>query len=363
LILLAVACTDSRRRTTATKPPAPRPVRLSLRSYSFPFELNGERAPLGRRFLQVELTLENNGSATAIPAGWTAFELTTVEGSSHLAERTAAAANPCSDATVSIQTSRSCALVFELSADARPSELAYDSGTASYTASFNDAVGPPLLCSEPALENDAAACSDECNNDGDAYVDCDDADCCAMRADCPAGTYCAGSPVDPPGAFTGALVLDDFAIQSIDPSTLRAGTTPCRAPVLVAVDFVNDGDTIEVSGEISGPVRLIGVDTPEVGRDGAPGECFADQASEFTRQLTSHLVWLTFDAECRDRFERNLAYVHIGAETSDLVQRHLLRRGFAETLTVSPNDSFAELFQRDQAAAADANAGLWQACQ
>src|SRR5687767_7880653 len=106
-----MACTESRRRPTSTPPPSPRPVRLSLRSYSFPFELNGERAAAGRRFLQVELTLENNGSASPIPAGWTSFELTTLDGSSHVADRTASASNPCTDATVSIQTSRSCALL------------------------------------------------------------------------------------------------------------------------------------------------------------------------------------------------------------------------------------------------------------
>ena len=36
-------------------------------------------------------------------------------------------------------------------------------------------------------------------------------------------------------------------------------------------------------------------------------------------------VWLTFDAECKDGYDRTLAYVHRGLETNDFAQRLLLR--------------------------------------
>ena len=39
-------------------------------------------------------------------------------------------------------------------------------------------------------ENTPAACSDGCSNDGDAYVDCDDYDCCPVRTDCGPTTGC-----------------------------------------------------------------------------------------------------------------------------------------------------------------------------
>jgi hypothetical protein len=39
-------------------------------------------------------------------------------------------------------------------------------------------------------ENTLAACSDGCSNDGDAYVDCNDFDCCPVRNDCPVTTSC-----------------------------------------------------------------------------------------------------------------------------------------------------------------------------
>lgn len=48
-------------------------------------------------------------------------------------------------------------------------------------------AGPVCI---PGAEASLAACSDGCSNDGDAYVDCDDYDCCPFRANCPATTAC-----------------------------------------------------------------------------------------------------------------------------------------------------------------------------
>jgi len=204
-------------------------------------------------------------------------------------------------------------------------------------------------------EGSLDGCRDACDNEGDDVIDCADSDCCDLVS-CTSDTYCGQQP-DPFASL-------DFhpAIASIDPSALRHGDNPCRAPVLVLVNYVNDGDTMEVSGALEGLVRMIGVDTPEVGRDGMPSECYGDEASAFSQALRGRQVWLTFDAECVDQFDRHLAYVHIGPNSRDLYQRHLLRRGFATALTVSPNDSLAPLFDHDQSLAAQAGAGLWSAC-
>ena len=69
---------------------------------------------------------------------------------------------------------------------------------------------------------------------------------------------------------------------------------------------------------------------------------------------------LVFDAERRDQYGRLLAYVYVG----DLfVNAELLRRGFARTLTIAPNDSFAARFDALQRAAGSAGRGLWGACE
>ena len=104
----------------------------------------------------------------------------------------------------------------------------------------------------------------------------------------------------------------------------------------------------------------LGVDTPEV--DPNIGvECFGKQASELNRELVEgEQVRLVFDAERRDRYDRLLAYVYVG-ET--FVNAELVRRGYARTLTIEPNDTFAERFARLAQEAANAGRGLWGVCE
>ena len=130
-----------------------------------------------------------------------------------------------------------------------------------------------------------------------------------------------------------------------------------RAEVLRVVD----GDTIEVSmdGQVQ-DVRYIGVDTPESVTPGEPVECFGRRAGAFNERLVGgREVTLRFDRELRDRYGRLLAYVYVGPR---LVNAELVRRGYARTLTIAPNDSRAGLFARLEREAGQAGRGLWGEC-
>jgi micrococcal nuclease len=147
-----------------------------------------------------------------------------------------------------------------------------------------------------------------------------------------------------------------------DPERDReGGGAPARAGVEATVTRVVDGDTVEVSlGGGFGNVRYIGVDTPESVAPGQPVECFGERASELNRDLVEGRgVRLVFDNERRDQYGRLLAYVYAG-ET--FVNAELVRRGFARTLTISPNTDHAALFDRLEQAAGNAGRGLWGAC-
>jgi micrococcal nuclease len=127
------------------------------------------------------------------------------------------------------------------------------------------------------------------------------------------------------------------------------------------VTRVVDGDTVEVrlDGEEE-DVRYIGVDTPETVKPGAPVDCFGPQASSFNHRLVERRrVRLVFGAERRDQYGRLLAYVYLGER---FVNAELVRRGLARTLTIPPNDRFAERLKRLEIAAARAGRGLWGAC-
>ena len=78
--------------------------------------------------------------------------------------------------------------------------------------------------------------------------------------------------------------------------------------------------------------------------------------------LDGRLVWLTFDAECLDVYDRTLAYVFRDSDEAGFFNRSLLRGGYGTTLTIEPNDTYAELFAADSRAARDEDAGLWAAC-
>jgi micrococcal nuclease len=131
--------------------------------------------------------------------------------------------------------------------------------------------------------------------------------------------------------------------------------------VRAEVTRVVDGDTVEVRfGGREEDVRLIGVDTPETVAPGEPVECFGGRASAFThRLLEGRRALLVFGVERRDVYGRLLAYAYLDGR---FVNAELLRRGLARTLTIPPNDRFAERFQRLEMAAARAGRGLWGAC-
>ena len=130
------------------------------------------------------------------------------------------------------------------------------------------------------------------------------------------------------------------------------------------VTYVIDGDTVVVrldSGE-SEHVRLIGIDTPEIGHDGRPGECFGAAASRLTRRLAlGHRVSLEPGRERRDRYDRLLAYVQVTGGPDDL-ERTLLSRGAARTLAIAPNIDRAAAYDEVERAARRAGRGLWGAC-
>lgn len=114
------------------------------------------------------------------------------------------------------------------------------------------------------------------------------------------------------------------------------------APGLVAsVSDVVDGDTIELAG--IGPARLIGIDTPE------RGDCY-DEATEFTEQrIGGETVRYVVGEEPRDPYDRLLAYVYDTQER--MHNRELAEAGYAEVLTIAPNDRYASRFEAAVAAA------------
>jgi endonuclease YncB( thermonuclease family) len=135
----------------------------------------------------------------------------------------------------------------------------------------------------------------------------------------------------------------------------------CNAPSATEsarVVQVVDGDTLVLAG--GAKLRLIGVDAPEVGRDGLPDQPLAHAARTELERLLRSSGWrvrLLPGAEPRDRFGRRLDHVYDRDGRS--LAEHLLRRGLAYQVAIPPNDRFADCHRDAEEAARAARLGLW----
>ena len=124
---------------------------------------------------------------------------------------------------------------------------------------------------------------------------------------------------------------------------------------------VVDGDTIMVNPNER--IRLIGIDAPESVAPNRPVGCMGREASQFLKQFLPKgtEVRLEGDVEPQDRYGRTLAYVWV-ASTGVFVNAELVRRGFAQPLTIPPNIAYADQFVDLAREARQANRGLWASC-
>jgi len=149
---------------------------------------------------------------------------------------------------------------------------------------------------------------------------------------------------DPPAVSATLLPVD------------HDGTSGERAELL----RVYDGDTILVLTDgIEEKIRLIGVDTPELGRGGVPAQPFARQATKFTRDLAgSGAVTLELDRLCKNRdvYDRLLRYVYL--PDGRTLNAEIIREGYGFAYTRFPFERLDE-FVRLENEACKAGAGLW----
>jgi micrococcal nuclease len=129
----------------------------------------------------------------------------------------------------------------------------------------------------------------------------------------------------------------------------------CSSALAVKVTRVIDGDTIEL--ENGDRVRYIGVDTPETVHPSKAVQFMGKEASEFNRKLVEGKdVRLEYDVKKTDKYGRTLAYVYVG----DLfVNAELVKRGYAQIMTIPPNVMYQDLFLELQRGARKVKLGLW----
>ncbi len=137
----------------------------------------------------------------------------------------------------------------------------------------------------------------------------------------------------------------------------------------VPVQRVVDGDTIVLFSNL-GPrtVRLIGIDAPELQQRDPHGSAAADWVSALLQPGTQ--VFVETDLGLEDIYGRLLGYVYfedrggewqVGPHRVSQLNLEVVRAGWAGTLQIAPNTTYADLYEEAAAHAAEAGLGMWGA--
>ncbi len=138
----------------------------------------------------------------------------------------------------------------------------------------------------------------------------------------------------------------------------EAGTCAAdRSDERVVSTHIFDGDTLAVEG--GRRIRLLGLNTPEIGHDGEPSEAYAEEAKALLARLAGPgaPLRLRLDAERFDRYGRTLA--HVFRDDGSNVQARLLAAGYATTLVVPPNQWSLGCYAALEAQAREQRLGIW----
>jgi endonuclease YncB( thermonuclease family) len=155
-----------------------------------------------------------------------------------------------------------------------------------------------------------------------------------------------------------AFVLSVFLLFPL--GAIAAADSPCVANEYhETVDLKNviDGDTLLLTdGRF---VRLIGVNTPELGREKEPSEPFADEARQALLDILDKTkqIRLVFDKEKRDRYQRVLAHAFL--PNGKNIQFELLKAGMAQHIMIPPNDGFYACYRSAEQQAQSSKQGIW----
>ena len=124
----------------------------------------------------------------------------------------------------------------------------------------------------------------------------------------------------------------------------------------VRVQQVIDGDTLILADRRH--VRLIGINTPELGKAGQPDEPLAQDARRRLQGLVAgRPVTLSPGAETRDHYGRWLAYIRL-ADGRDPAE-DLLQQGLASAVAIPPNLQRLNRYLALEADARRQGKGLW----
>lgn len=166
------------------------------------------------------------------------------------------------------------------------------------------------------------------------------------------------------GRFDGCEVMKKASLVGaffVSAIWLASAQAFCPAPTgatEVVVRRVVDGDTLRLADGRS--VRLIGLNTPELGRQGRSDEPFAVAARRRLEALVGAndgRVALVPGRDSKDRYGRSLAHAYgVGGRN---LEAQMLAEGLGFQVAVAPNVALADCHRAAERQAREARLGLW----
>ena len=148
------------------------------------------------------------------------------------------------------------------------------------------------------------------------------------------------------GIFLLFLLLSAI-VGCIHPDTISTEDIISSTGDAIFCTTIIDGDTIRL--ETGEPVRLIGIDAPELSQPGGK------ESREYLTQLVLNKgVTLEKGYEDRDKYNRLLRFVYID---DVCINEEMIRKGYAEARYLT--DSICEYYIQIEIEAETAKAGLW----
>lgn len=158
--------------------------------------------------------------------------------------------------------------------------------------------------------------------------------------------------------FFSALL---FICANAHPLNIQAFPSNCQLPAdqvhSAVIRHIIDGDTVILKN--GAKVRLIGIDTPELGYGKKPDQTGAMAAKRYLQATIgeNRRISLLYGVEKYDRHGRYLAHIFL-ADGQNL-QARLLRDGLATPFNVPPNLSYVDCYQEASIQARERRVGLW----
>jgi len=154
------------------------------------------------------------------------------------------------------------------------------------------------------------------------------------------------------------LLTSTLLLAGSSPSATASACQAIKAGERVQVVYVYDGDTVKLND--GRRLRLIGINTPEIGDKDQATQPLADAARSALQRLletNNRILLLQYGRQNHDHYGRLLAHAFL--EDGDNVAVYLLQQGLATTLVVPPNSWGADCYQHVEDEARLDRKGLW----